>query len=133
MILRKIAFPIHEDSRGKLISLEYGNIIPFEIKRIYYLYEMDEITKRGSHAHKSLEQIIFAISGSCTLSADDGNSSEEYSLSSASEGYLIKGTIWREMYNFSKDCILVVIANQIYEENDYIRDYDEFLRTINET
>jgi len=132
MILQRIPFPVNHDSRGKLISLESSKTIPFDIKRVYYLYEMTESAKRGAHAHKTLEQVIFAISGSCTLSADDGTSCVEYSLASASEGLLIKGNIWREMYNFSSNCVLVVIANQYYQEDDYIRNYEEFLRVVNE-
>lgn len=133
MIAQRIDFPVIQDERGKLVSLEHTGVIPFEIKRIYYLFELDPSLRRGFHAHKKLSQVIFCINGSCNIKVDNGHSTEELFLDSPEEGFLIKGNIWREMYNFSQDCILVVVANAVYEEEDYIRNYDEFLRVVNES
>lgn len=115
-----------DDSRGSLISLEVYKNIPFEIKRVYYLFSLNS-EPRGFHAHKQLKQFILCLSGSCTIKIDDGVTSHEYNLSSPNIGLFINSFEWREMYNFSKDCVILVLASDLYDENDYIRDYSEFL------
>ncbi|MDK2597603.1 sugar 3,4-ketoisomerase [Pseudoalteromonas obscura] len=116
------------DKRGSLISLEQNNNIPFNIKRIYYIFDTKEGEARGFHAHKNLEQVAVCVKGSVTFILDDGNSKEEFQLSSPDVGLYISGLKWREMHNFSDDCVVMVIASELYDESDYIRDYDEFLR-----
>ncbi|MFG1525557.1 FdtA/QdtA family cupin domain-containing protein [Halobacteriovorax sp. RZ-3] len=118
------------DSRGKLVSLESGINVPFEIKRVYYIYDVDTSLKRGFHAHKNLKQVAVCVSGSCTLTLDNGKTKEDYLLDNPSKGLLIGSNIWREMGDFSPDCVLMVLASELYDEDDYIRDYDEFLRTV---
>lgn len=114
------------DERGYLIALESNKNIPFEIKRVYYIYNTKSFIKRGQHAHKNLEQILICTKGSCKVLLDDGKKKEELLLSSPDVGIHISGLIWREMHGFSSDCVLMVLASDFYNENDYIRNYEEF-------
>ncbi len=125
-----LTFDILGDERGSLVALEGNKNIPFDIKRIYYIYGTKERTIRGKHAHKDLKQIIICIHGSCTFLLDNGTTKEYVKLDSPNQGLLIKDIIWREMHYFSKDCVLVVLANKPYDEDDYLRDYNEFLNFI---
>lgn len=122
-----IEFKSFGDDRGSLIAIEKGNNSPFEIKRVYYIFDNMDGVERGFHAHMNLKQIAIAITGSCTFIIDDGNKREEILLNSPSKGLYIEGLTWREMKNFSKNCVLVVLASEPYDENDYIRDYETFL------
>ena len=107
--------------------------IPFEIKRIYYIYDLKKDIPRGFHAHKDLQQIAICIKGSCKFLLDNGKERvKDIILDSPNKGLFIDKMIWREMYDFSEDCVLLVLASDYYKENDYIRDYEEFLRSINE-
>ncbi|MFC0179618.1 sugar 3,4-ketoisomerase [Thorsellia kenyensis] len=118
------------DERGSLVAIEYDKNIPFEIKRVYYLFNTKLGVMRGSHAHKSLQQVAIALSGSCKFILDDGKERVEILLDNPSQGLYIGPGMWREMYDFSPDCILLVLADQVYEENDYIRIYQEFIEGI---
>ena len=131
MLGKIIDFKINEDDRGSLIAIEEGYNAPFEIKRVYYIFDTKLGVERGFHAHKNLKQIAIAVKGSCTFVLDDGNKKEEVTLTNPNQGLYIEGLIWREMKNFSKDCVLMVIASEHYDENDYIRDYNEFLKEVN--
>ena len=113
-----------------LISLEEFNDIPFEIKRVYYIYDTKEGVHRGFHAHKSLEQILICIHGSCKVLLDNGREKKIISLEKPYEGLYISNHMWREMYDFSSDAVLMVLASEIYKEEDYIRSYDEFLKLV---
>lgn len=124
----KYAFQQHGDDRGMLVALEEHNDIPFKIKRVYYMYDTKEGVRRGFHAHKSLEQILICIHGSCKILMDNGTEKKIVSLEKPYEGLYISNSIWREMYDFSPDAVLMVLASDIYREEDYIRDYDEFLK-----
>ncbi len=123
----KYAFQQHGDNRGLLIALEEFNDIPFEIKRVYYMYDTIEGVRRGFHAHKSLEQILICINGSCKVLLDNGFEKKIISLEKRYEGLYIPSNMWREMFDFSSDAILLVLASDLYKEEDYIRDYIEFL------
>ena len=118
------------DERGSLISLHENEEIPFEIKRIYYIYGNHLNLSRGYHAHVNLEQIAIAVNGSCNLMLDDGISKKIYKLDSPNKGVYIGKMHWREMYDFSKDCVLLVIASNNYDKNDYISDYENFLERV---
>lgn len=118
------------DRRGSLISLEENKNIPFSIKRIYYIFGTKKGEARGFHAHKNLEQVAVCLKGSVNFILDDGKSKEEYLLNSPDYGLYIKGLKWREMHDFSDDCVLMVIASELFDESDYIRNYDEFIRAI---
>lgn len=126
----KYAFQQHGDERGQLVALEEKKDIPFEIKRVYYLYDTKKDVRRGFHAHKSLEQILICIHGSCKILMDNGEEKKIVLLENPYEGLYINNAIWREMYDFSEDAVLMVLASDYYNEDDYIRDYDEFIEYI---
>ena len=117
----------HGDDRGSLVALEEENNIPFSIKRVYYIFDTKEGVRRGFHAHKKLKQVAIAVKGSCRFLLDDGTERIEVVLDNPAQGLLIESCIWREMYDFSSDCVLMVLADSHYNENDYIRDYDAFI------
>jgi len=117
---------------GTISVAEYRNHIPFPIKRVYYIYGLinpDAI--RGKHAHKNLEQVLFCINGTCEISLDDGEKSQTVVLHKPNVGLYLGKELWVTMKEFSDNCILLVLASDIYEEDDYIRDYDEFIRYVN--
>ena len=118
------------DERGSLISIEQGYNAPFEIKRVYYIFDTKQGVERGFHSHINLKQIAIAVKGSCTFILDNGNKREEITLSNPNQGLFIEGLIWREMKDFSSDCVLVVLASEHYDESDYIRDYSKFLEEV---
>ena len=130
MEARMIHFQEHGDKRGQLIALEEGKDVPIEIKRVYYMYDTGKNVRRGYHAHKKLEQILICVHGSCRIHLDDGYQTEEIVLDKPSEGLYIANNIWREMYDFSEDAVLMVLASQLYDENDYVRDYQKFMDEI---
>lgn len=125
-----ISFDVHEDSRGSLIAVEQFKEIPFEIKRVYYMWGTDKGIVRGKHAHKDLQQVLICLNGSCKVSTFDGKTKTEYNLKNPKDGLLISGLVWREMYDFSQDAVLMVIASDHYNEDDYIRDYETFLELV---
>lgn len=118
------------DHRGSLIAIEGNRSLPFDIRRVYYIYGNSNCVRRGFHAHKNLKQVAIAVSGSCKFLLDDGVQKSAVTLDSPDRGLLIEGHIWREMYDFTPDCILLVLADQVYDEDDYIRDYSEFLSFV---
>lgn len=113
------------DLRGGLVFVESQKDINFEIKRVYYLYDLKN-KKRGQHAHKDLKQIMICVSGACNVLLDDGIERKEYLLDEPSVGLLIDSPMWREMYNFSDNCVLLVLASNYYDSSDYIHYYEEF-------
>lgn len=126
----KYAFQQHGDDRGQLVALEENKDIPFSIKRVYYMYDTGEGVRRGFHSHKSLEQILICIHGSCKILMDNGEEKKIVPLEKPYEGLYISNNIWREMYDFSPDAVLMVLASDYYKEEDYIRNYDEFLEFV---
>jgi len=131
MEINLIPLQVHGDERGGLVALEEGKNVPFEVKRVYYLIETKPDVRRGFHAHKALRQLAVAVRGSCTFLLDNGRETSEIELKSPAQGLLIEGAVWREMYNFSDDCVLMVLADALYDESDYIRNYEEFLEFVN--
>ncbi|MGY2313627.1 sugar 3,4-ketoisomerase [Pseudomonas sp. SDO5522_S412] len=117
------------DNRGELIAIEVGvdKIIPFEIKRVYYIYATAPGISRGFHAHRELKQIAICVSGTCKMILDNGTVREETIMHSATRGLIIESMVWREMHDFSPDCVLLVLASEHYEESDYIRSYETFI------
>ena len=130
MQIKLIPLQAHGDDRGSLISLEQDKNIPFQIKRVYYIFNTEEGVTRGFHAHKQLKQVAIAVTRSCRFLLDDGKEKVSFLLDNAAQGLLIESCIWREMSDFSEDCVLMVLADSFYDENDYIRDYDEFLSIV---
>ena len=126
-------FDAKNDNRGSLIALENLKEIPFEIKRIYYIYDTKPDFPRGAHAHKELEQVLIMMDGSCEIVLNDGRNDKSITLNRPNIGLFIGKNMWREMRNFSYGAKLLVLASDFYNENEYIRDYNEFLRMVNDT
>lgn len=118
------------DERGSLIALEGTRDVPFEIKRVYYLFGTVANAQRGFHAHRHLQQFAVCISGSCIMKISDGASEQDVVLDDPRKGLLIGKMVWREMRDFSPDAVLMVLASELYDERDYIRDYDDFLAAV---
>lgn len=131
MNYKLIDMDIHGDNRGKLIAIEGTKNIPFDIKRVYYIYDTIPEESRGFHAHKTLEQLIVAIDGACQFVLDNGKSREKVWLNSPNKALYIGKNMWREMKHFSYGCKLMVLASEYYDEKEYIRSYDEFLKEVN--
>lgn len=118
---------IHSDA-GNLTFLDNNKNIPFEIKRVYYLYDVPMGAERGGHAHHELEQYLVAASGSFTVVLDDGKRKKSIFLNNPSKALYLKKGIWREIENFSSGSICLVLASEVYLESDYIREYDDFIK-----
>ena len=130
VVVKEMQLSWHGDERGKLIALEaLTDLVPFEVKRVYYIFDTTPGTVRGNHAHKDLRQLLVCVSGACTIACEmpDGTKSE-HRLDWPDRGLLIEGLVWRQMKEFSKDAVLLVLASEHYDESDYIRSYDEFRR-----
>ena len=117
----------HEDRRGNLTVIENGITLPFDVKRVYYLYDVPGGEGRGAHAHKNLEQLIVAASGSFTVTLDDGKCKRSFFLNRPYLGLYVKPGLWRDLQDFSSGAICMVLASDIYKQEDYIRDYKEFI------
>tara|TARA_Y100001935_G_scaffold230328_1_gene210588 strand:- start:639 stop:1046 length:408 start_codon:yes stop_codon:yes gene_type:complete len=130
MLVNWVHFPALGDDRGSLVALESSKTIPFEIRRVYYIFDTRSGVTRGMHAHKNLRQVLVCVSGKCSVVLDNGIEREEIILDSPLKGLLLGGNIWREMRDFSTDCVLLVLASELYDEADYIRDYKLFKETI---
>ena len=127
-LINIINFKSLGDARGDLISLESKKEIPFEIKRVYYIFDTQNDVIRGLHAHKELKQVAIVLKGSCQFLLDNGVCKESVILSNPHQGLLIDSFLWREMSDFSEDCVLIVLASAHYDESDYIREYDQFIK-----
>lgn len=122
-----IDIPRVEDPRGNLSFVEGGDLVPFDIKRIYYLYDVPGGVSRGGHGHKELKQFIVAASGSFDVVVDDGVNRKRFNMNRSYYGLYIPQLMWREIDNFSSGAVCLVLASEHYAESDYIRDYDEFV------
>ena len=131
-LIKTVSFKPLGDDRGSLIALEGSKIIPFDIKRVYYIFATKEGVSRGFHAHRNLKQVAVCVTGSCRFVLDNGKQRKEVVLDKSTTGLLIEGLIWREIHDFSPDCVLMVLASEYYNELDYIRDYDDFLEFVND-
>lgn len=129
-LLRFISFPLIGDQDGSLVALEAERNVPFIIKRIYYIFSVQAGVARGFHAHRNLKQVVICLSGRCRIVLDNGSQRQEAWLDSPTKGLVIDDLVWREMHDFSKDCVLLVLASEYYDEADYIRNYDEFIRSL---
>lgn len=129
-LIKWIDFQILGDDRGSLVSIEQGKVIPFDIKRVYYIYRTAQGVSRGYHAHKKLKQVAICVAGKCRMIFDDGFTREDVWLDCPTKGVLIEGNIWREMHDFSEQCVLLVLASEHYDEDDYIRNYSSFLESV---
>lgn len=130
--VQELKFESHGDDRGKLIALEaLSEQVPFEIKRVYYIFDTTPGTVRGKHAHRQLKQVLVCLAGACMIDCEmpDGSKSS-HCLDWPNKGLLIEGLVWREMKEFSKDATLVVLASEHYDEGDYIRNYADFKNIV---
>ncbi|HYD90867.1 MAG TPA: FdtA/QdtA family cupin domain-containing protein [Flavobacterium sp.] len=121
-----IDIPKIEDPRGNLSVIE-KDVVPYNIKRVYYLYDVPGGAERGGHAHKNTQEFLVAISGSFDVVLNDGDSQQTITLNRPYRGLLITTGIWRELKNFSSGAVCLVVASDVYDEEDYIRDFEEFL------
>lgn len=130
MDLKVIHLEEIKDERGSLVFAETQKEIPFDIKRIYYIFGVENSKRRGYHAHKKLEQVFILISGECKILFEDNKEKKIIHFNNPAEALYVGPGIWREMYGFSKDAVLLVLASLHYSEDDYIRDYDEFKKFV---
>jgi dTDP-4-dehydrorhamnose 3,5-epimerase-like enzyme len=131
MIEEKIYnFNSHGDHRGELVALEYPKDLPFPIKRIYYIYNVPGNERRGFHSHNKLEQILIAVSGSVKILLKTPEDEKTVLLDSPKKGLYIGPMMWREMFDFSDDAVLLVLASREYDESDYIRNYEDYVKAI---
>lgn len=133
MEIVKKKFAVRGNETGMLSFLEANRDIPFDIKRVYYIYDVAPGERRGFHAHKKLQQVLICIHGSCTVLMDDGVEKKNVVLDCHNEGLYVGPMAWHEMYDFSDGAVLLVLASDYYDENDYIRDYNAFVQYIEET
>lgn len=126
-LIKTIIIEALGDTRGSLVAMEEHKNIPFDIKRVYSIFGTERGVVRGYHAHKNLRQVAICITGSCRFVLDNGKTREEIVLDSPEKGLFIEGLVWREMHDFTPGCVLVVLADEYYDEDDYIRDYQEFI------
>ncbi|WP_207668672.1 sugar 3,4-ketoisomerase [Harryflintia acetispora] len=132
MNVKKTTFAQRRNDTGMLTFLEARRDIPFDIKRIYYIFDVAQGARRGFHSHKTLEQYLICIHGSCKILLDDGKTQENILLDDPSTGLYVGPDTWREMYDFSSGAVLLVLASEYYSEDDYIRDYNSFLAYLKE-
>ena len=122
----------HSDRKGNLTVVENGETLPFDVKRVYYLYDVPGGENRGAHAHKDLSQLIIAASGSFRVTLDDGKCKRSFFLNRPYQGLYVKPGMWRDLEDFSSGAVCMVLASEVYQTEDYIRDYDEFIKFRNE-
>lgn len=118
---------VRGDSRGQLVAIEGNQSIPFEIKRVFYIYGTQEGVSRGNHSHYKTKQYLIAVSGSCKVTLDNGENKQVFHLNSPEKGLFQDALVWGTMSDFSKGCVLLVLADSKYEESDYIDDYQRFI------
>lgn len=128
-----IKFAKHGDVRGALVVVEGIKDIPFEIKRIFYIYDSDSTVVRGQHANRKSEFLLVCVSGSCKVKTDDGRGKQDiFTLNNPNEGLYIPKLVWKDMYEFSSDCVLLCLSSENYDANEYIRDFQVFLNEMGE-
>ena len=125
-----VTFRVHGDHAGNLVALEQGRDIDFEIRRVYYIWGTEQGAVRGRHAHHNLKQMIICLAGQCDFTLDDGVRRETFHLASPALGLRIEDFVWREFTEFSRNCVVMVLASEHYDTSDYVRNYDEFLRIV---
>ena len=130
MITKLEEFKVLGDHRGQLVALEANRQIPFDVKRVFYIYGTQEGVPRGNHSHYKTKQFLVAVNGSCKVTLDNGKRKEIFDLNKPNLGLFQDALVWGSMHDFSSDCVLMVLADEHYDESDYIRDYDMFLEEV---
>ena len=128
--MSKTEHPILGDHRGKLVAIEGQQDVPFEVKRVFYIYGTQPDVPRGQHSHYQTRQYLIAVSGSCKVTLDDGKQKITYDLNQPNIGLLQEALVWGTMHDFTSDCVLLVLASEHYDEADYIRDHDDFRKVV---
>lgn len=131
MTSKLVEFNVMGDERGQLIALEENKEIPFDIKRVFYIFGTKENIPRGEHSHYKTKQFLVAVNGSCKVTLDNGQEKKTFDLNSRNKGLFQEALIWGTMHSFSEDCVLMVLANDFYDSKDYITDYNVFLKEVN--
>ena len=129
-LVQWIEFPPLGDERGSLVAMEGNKTVPFDIKRVYYIFGTRPGVARGFHAHKALKQVAVCVTGKCRILLDNGIEKADVWLDSPARGIVIREMVWREMHDFSPDCVLLVLASEHYDEGDYIRNYKDFIKQV---
>lgn len=129
-LICKLPFKVMGDARGSLVAIESTRNVPFDVKRVFYIFATQPGVVRGLHAHQKLRQMAVCLSGSCRFILDDGRKREEVILDKPCEGLMIERMVWNEMHDFSSDCVLLVLADDHYDESEYIRDYQHFIKAV---
>jgi hypothetical protein len=124
-------FKVLGDHRGQLVALEANRQIPFDVKRVFYIYGTQEKVPRGNHSHYKTKQFLVAVNGSCKVTLDNGKEKEIYELNKPNLGLFQDALIWGTMDDFSRDCVLMVLADEYYDASDYITNYEKFLEVVN--
>jgi hypothetical protein len=119
------------DHRGQLVAIEGGDSVPFDIKRVFYIYGTQKKVSRGDHSHYNTKQYLIAVNGSCKVTLDNGKTKQTFDLDEPKKGLFQDALIWGTMHDFSDNCVLLVLASEYYNESDYIRDYQFFLKAVN--
>jgi len=127
MDIKFVQLQKHGDERGLLVAIEDQRNVPFAIRRVYYLFDTKPDIRRGFHAHRQINQLAIVVRGSCRFYLDDGKEKIDILLDNPAQGLMLPPMLWHEMYDFSEDCVLMVVADGHYDESDYIRSHDEFL------
>lgn len=127
---RLIEFQKCDDNRGKMSVIEGSKNIPFDIKRIFYTYDISDDVKRAEHANRKSEFIFICLSGSALVTVDYGNEKEQFVLNNPSIGLYIPKMLWKDISNYSKDCVMLILSNEYYDSSEYIKDYNEYLKEI---
>ena len=128
---KNIKFKVNNDKWGKLIPIEGNDTVPFDIKRVYYIYEVNQEKRRGFHAHKTLEQVLICVHGSVKILLKTPKEEKIVKLDNPNKGLYIGNDIWREMYDWEDEAVLLVLASDHYDEKDYIRNYEEYEKYYN--
>ncbi|WP_415397865.1 sugar 3,4-ketoisomerase [Sulfurimonas sp. CS5] len=131
MTSKLVEFNVMGDERGQLIALEENKEIPFDIKRVFYIFGTKENIPRGEHSHYKTKQFLVAVNGSCKVTLDNGQEKKTFDLNNRNKGLFQEALIWGTMHSFSEDCVLMVLANDFYDSKDYITDYNVFLKEVN--
>ena len=130
MITKLEEFKVLGDHRGQLVALEANRQIPFDVKRVFYIYGTLDGIPRGNHSHYKTKQFLIAVNGSCKVTLDNGKEKETFDLNKPNLGLFQDALIWGSMHDFSSDCVLMVLADEYYDVSDYITDYDKFLEVV---
>ena len=130
MITELQEFKVLGDHRGQLVALEANRQIPFDVKRVFYIYGTQEGVPRGNHSHYKTKQFLVAVNGSCKVTLDNGKEKETFDLNKPNLGLFQDALIWGSMHDFSSDCVLMVLADEYYDASDYITNYDKFLEVV---